>query len=117
MPLGPISARKLLVGATATLVGLIAIAIGGMMIGGDESLAGQTMEPPVNLEEMLFSWIGPVLELSDASGALPPGVDPASIDPASIGPAGIAPGSVVPGSVQPPAQPSSAPPAGTAPAP
>jgi hypothetical protein len=111
VPRGPISARKLLVGTTATLVGLIAIAIGGMMIGGDESLAGQTMEPPVNVEEMLFSWIAPVLELGDASGALPPG-----IDPAGIGPGSIAPGSVDPGSIAPPASPSSTQPAGTAPA-
>jgi hypothetical protein len=91
VPLGPISGRKLLVGATATFVGLIAIAIAGMLIGGDESLAGQPMEPPFSVEEMLFSWIAPVLELGDASGALPPGVDfgsgldtgPGSGDPGS----------------------------------
>lgn len=71
VPRGPISGRMLLVGATATLVGLIAIAIAGMLIGGDQAMAGHEVEPPMRVEEMLLSWIAPVLEL----GAIPPGVD------------------------------------------
>jgi hypothetical protein len=109
VPYGPLSARKLLVGATATLVGLIAIAVGGMMIGGDQSPDGQTMEPPVNVEEMLFSWIAPVLELGDASGALPPGID--------LGTGlGTGPASLGPGAPSPSDQPAGTTPAGTAPA-
>jgi pSer/pThr/pTyr-binding forkhead associated (FHA) protein len=104
VPRGPISGRKLLVGATATFAGLIAIAIAGMLIGGDQSLAGQPMEPPFSVEEMLFSWIAPVLELGDASGALPPGVD---IGTGLGAGTGVAPGSVEPGSVEPDALPAS----------
>jgi hypothetical protein len=115
VPRGPISARSLLVGAAATFVGLIAIAVGGMMMGGDGSLAGQTMEPPVNVEEMLFSWIAPVLELSDASGALP-GFD-SSLGAGSIDPGSVDPDSIGAGSVQPGVPPSSDPPAGAAPSP
>jgi hypothetical protein len=76
VPRGPISGRMLLVGATATLVGLISISIAGMLIGGDQAMTGHEVEPPVRVEEMLLSWIAPVLELGAEPGALPPGVDP-----------------------------------------
>jgi hypothetical protein len=83
VPRGPISGRKLLVGTIATFVGLIAIAIAGMLIGGDESIA-QGMEPPMRVEELLLPLLEPLLELgavtdslsSDTGPTIEPDIEP-----------------------------------------
>jgi hypothetical protein len=92
VPRGPISGPKLLVGASATLAGLIAIAIVGMLIGGDQSLAGQQMEPPMHIEEMLLPLLEPLLELGAVPGSLPPDIEPGAAEPGAI-PTGAEPAS------------------------
>jgi hypothetical protein len=79
VPRGPLSPRKLLVGTAATFAALIAIAIAGMLIGGDESLAGQSMEPPVRVEEMLLPLLVPLLELGAAPASASPAIEPGDL--------------------------------------
>ena len=75
VPRGPISGRKLLVGTAATFVGLIAMAITGMLLGSDESIA-QGMEPPVRVEELLLPLLEPLLELGAVTDSLASDVGP-----------------------------------------
>jgi hypothetical protein len=98
VPDAPVDARKLLIGIAATVVGLIGIAVGGLMIS-DDSAAAAVMEPPVRAQEMLLPLIQPLLEL----GAPVPDAIQVPVPDAIQG---LVPGSPAPDQTQPSAAPS-----------
>ncbi len=85
VPRAPADARKLMLGFAATIAGLIGIAVGGLFLGDDASMA-RSAQPPVRIEEMVLPLIGPLLELASPPAA--PSVAPAtapSVAPAAAG--------------------------------
>lgn len=91
VPLAPANPRKILVGLAAGLVGIIGIAVGGLFLGDDASMA-QNAQPPVRIEEMVLPLIAPLLELGSPApelGSPAPAVTP-SVDPVAA-PDGDAP--------------------------
>ena len=96
VPRAPTDARKLLLGFAATIAGLIGIAVGGLFLGDDASMA-RNAQPPVHIEEMVLPLIGPLLELASPPAAITPSVDPAAATAPSVDPAAATAPSVDPG--------------------
>jgi hypothetical protein len=77
VPRAPTDARKLVIGLAAGAIGLIGIAVGGLFLGDDASMA-QSAPPPVHIEEMVLPLIGPLLELTSPAPASTPSTEPAA---------------------------------------
>ena len=77
VPRAPTDARKLMIGLAAGVVGLIGIAVGGLFLGDDASMA-RNAQPPVRIEEMVLPLIGPLLDFTMPPPAVTPSAEPAA---------------------------------------
>lgn len=75
VPRAPADVRRIMIGLAAGLVGLIGIAVGGLFLGDDASMA-RSAQPPVQIEEMVLPLIGSLLEIASPPPAIAPSVTP-----------------------------------------